>query len=66
MKTGKLFEVRVDNRDRTRLYFVAKNKIEATDMYTAWVKEQNAPDYVSENTDFEIEYSRDVRISESL
>jgi len=66
MKTGKLFEVRVDNRDRTRLYFVAKNKIEALDMYTAWVKEKNAPDYVSENTDFEIEYKRDVRISESL
>lgn len=66
MKTGQLFEVRVDNRDRTRLYFVARNKIEAIDMYANWVKEKNAPDYVSENTDFEIEFKDNVRISESL
>ena len=66
MKSARLFEIIVGNRDRTTLRFVANCKLDATMAYQEWIKEQNDPEFASEYMDFDVNYIGEAYLSEGL
>lgn len=55
MKKVEIYQVSIHNPDRTTIYVVAKNKMEATYKYGEWLKENGEEGWIDETTDFDIE-----------
>ena len=56
MERKSLYKVTVYNADRTTIYVIAKNKLDATFKYQQYMKDNYLKDFMDENQDFEIEF----------
>lgn len=55
MKKVEIYQVSIHNPDRTTIYVVAKNKMDAMYKYGEWMKENGEEGWIDETTDFDIE-----------
>ncbi len=56
MERKSLYKVTIYNADRTTIYVIAKNKLDATFKYQQYMKDHYHKDFMDENQDFEIDF----------
>ena len=55
MDRTNLYKITIYNENRTSIYIVAQNKIDAVHKYSDWVKNNYSEEYIDENQDFEVD-----------
>lgn len=56
MDRRNLYKITIYNDDRTSIYIVAQNKIDAVHKYSDWVKNNYLEGFIDENQDFVVEF----------
>ena len=56
MEKKSIWKINVQNRDRTTIHIIATSKLDAISKYSDWIKEQNNEDFVSVETNFDINF----------
>jgi len=56
MEKKNLYKVTIYNSDRTTIFVIAKNKLDASFKYGDYVKENRVEDFIDEFQDFEIDF----------
>ena len=56
MDRTNLYKITIYNENRTSVYIVAQNKIDAVHKYSDWVKNNYSEGFIDENQDFEVDF----------
>lgn len=56
MDRTNLYKITIYNENRTSVYIIAQNKIDAVHKYSDWVKNNYLEGFIDENQDFEVDF----------
>ena len=56
MDRTNLYKITIYNENRTSIYIIAQNKIDAVHKYSDWVKNNYSEGFIDENQDFEVDF----------
>lgn len=56
MDRTNLYKITIYNDDRTSVYIIAQNKLDAVHKYSDWVKNNYLEGFIDENQDFVVEF----------
>ena len=56
MDRTNLYKITIYNDDRTSVYIIAQNKLDAVHKYSDWVKNNYLEGFIDENQDFEVDF----------
>lgn len=56
MDRKNLYKITIYNDDRTSVYIIAQNKLDAVHKYSDWVKNNYLEGFIDENQDFVVEF----------
>ena len=56
MDRTNLYKITIYNENRTSIYIIAQNKIDAVHKYSDWIKNNYSEGFIDENQDFEVDF----------
>ena len=56
MDRTNLYKITIYNENRTSIYIIAQNKLDAVHKYSDWIKSNYAEGFIDENQDFEVDF----------
>ena len=56
MDRTNLYKITIYNENRTSVYIIAQNKLDAVHKYSDWVKNNYLEEFIDENQDFEVDF----------
>lgn len=56
MDRTNLYKITIYNENRTSIYIIAQNKIDAVHKYSDWIKSNYSEGFIDENQDFEADF----------
>ena len=56
MDKKNLYKITIYNEDRTSIFIIAQNKLDAVHKYSDWVKNNYSEGFIDENQDFEVDF----------
>ena len=56
MDRKNLYKITIYNENRTSIYIIAQNKLDAVRKYSDWVKNNYSEGFIDENQDFEVDF----------
>ena len=56
MDRTNLYKITIYNENRTSVYIIAQNKLDAVHKYSDWVKSNYSEGFIDESQDFEVDF----------